>query len=492
MQNIFRHIKDQQEYEARLAEYAKPFKPMLDVADSFWEKYSKYIETAGLSQTLSEKCISNFFYWQCYARYMVAEILIPLARTSWAIFERQGFMSLFDDENAELEDFAPATFSDAFEFFRRIDIIDAKQIIERWSVGMNYVSLIDAIENDNRIEFISKFKELNHVENKLRSLRLASNYFKIFKLGAKLNSIFDELDTLEEHDPVTYHLFAEIFVDAESVERHDWRSFEDLCNVFKPFVVSVMGQQEYETLLHDSFLRDLYENVVFPLIQINDCSNKSHIEKAIQHYSNFGPIKEFYRFWKDLSDIGFAYMFKWLQLLGILNCSTKEKHILASIIDNPNNHIPSTHLHSIIRLVGRVNSEQKTPTVIAISPSKIRQSKFDKIRQQGMPYFEVAMRKGLISVNGEFFIWHPHKVLLTYLCGRIYCGDEVEQPRHKNQHASWICGVTHFPEKDLDRMFGVKNLGQQRRNNKSALLSAPEGYELIDEIINEVRNIYNT
>ena len=82
--------------------------------------------------------------------------------------------------------------------------------------------------------------------------------------------------------------------------------------------------------------------------------------------------------------------------------------------------------------------------------------------------FSKAIEAGLMEENGDHYKWKQSKVLLAYMCGRIYCED-------------WKFGRTEFfPESDLNELFEVTDLAQSRQNRKDS--PVPQGSDKIDEL----------
>lgn len=105
----------------------------------------------------------------------------------------------------------------------------------------------------------------------------------------------------------------------------------------------------------------------------------------------------------------------------------------------------------------------------------------DEIEQEiiskGMPFFEEAIEEGLMIKTPTGFEWKLSKVLLSYFCGRIYCGDFVKKNTFGD--AQWKTEANgNFPDKILSKLFDSPNLGASRR--KQLLGTAPTGYKKID------------
>lgn len=88
--------------------------------------------------------------------------------------------------------------------------------------------------------------------------------------------------------------------------------------------------------------------------------------------------------------------------------------------------------------------------------------------------------------DGSGYQWNGSNALLAYLCGKIYCGDRIEQDTVSKE---WILkrGETFFPETALMSFFvnkekqPIKNLGQSRLQ----MQRPPKGYKEIDGLFDE-------
>lgn len=102
--------------------------------------------------------------------------------------------------------------------------------------------------------------------------------------------------------------------------------------------------------------------------------------------------------------------------------------------------------------------------------------------------FSKAVKAGLMQPlsNGNGYQWNKSNVLLAYFCGKIYCGDELEQETVTKE---WIVkrGSTFFPETTLMSFFvnkekkAMKNLGQSRLQ----MQRPPKDHEDIDNLFNK-------
>lgn len=93
--------------------------------------------------------------------------------------------------------------------------------------------------------------------------------------------------------------------------------------------------------------------------------------------------------------------------------------------------------------------------------------------------FPKVISSGMIVVQGSHFVWKESKVLLAYLCGRIYCGDEPELLK-QDKKAYWKIGNRRvFPDDEICQLFNITGIGQARMNRRDSI--APTNHEKIDQ-----------
>ena len=66
--------------------------------------------------------------------------------------------------------------------------------------------------------------------------------------------------------------------------------------------------------------------------------------------------------------------------------------------------------------------------------------------------FSKAVEAGYMEEAGSHYSWKGTKVLLAYMCGRIYCGDVPEYSKHE-QKSFWKFGNGLFPDVELNALF---------------------------------------
>ena len=94
--------------------------------------------------------------------------------------------------------------------------------------------------------------------------------------------------------------------------------------------------------------------------------------------------------------------------------------------------------------------------------------------------FDKAIEEGYIIIDDDHYEWTLNKVLLAYMCGRIYCEDYPEKTIY-DEKTYWMPGrVELFPGTELDKLFNMKDLTQSRHTRKNK--AAPTGSEKIDKL----------
>lgn len=137
-------------------------------------------------------------------------------------------------------------------------------------------------------------------------------------------------------------------------------------------------------------------------------------------------------------------------------------------------------LHQKKRTKGKKIAETECAQEIAISdhdkvalPSRLDTEVARRV-------FAKAIEEGYIIVEGNHYKWTMSKVLLAYMCGRIYCEDYPEKTRYDDK-LFWMPGrVELFPGAELDKLFNMKDLTQSRHSRKNK--AAPTGSEKIDKL----------
>lgn len=74
--------------------------------------------------------------------------------------------------------------------------------------------------------------------------------------------------------------------------------------------------------------------------------------------------------------------------------------------------------------------------------------------------FAKAIEAGYMSEKGSHYKWNDSKVLLAYMCGRIYCGDKPVYS-DMDEKSFWKFGrLGVFPDTELSNLFEMPDLGQ--------------------------------
>ena len=91
--------------------------------------------------------------------------------------------------------------------------------------------------------------------------------------------------------------------------------------------------------------------------------------------------------------------------------------------------------------------------------------------------FAKAIEYGYMKEEGSHYKWTESKVLLAYMCGRIYCGDYPERLKMETK-TYWKFGMELFPDTELCVLFATSDIGQSRQNRKD--LTVPKNFQKID------------
>ena len=96
--------------------------------------------------------------------------------------------------------------------------------------------------------------------------------------------------------------------------------------------------------------------------------------------------------------------------------------------------------------------------------------------------FAKAVEAGYMEEAGSHYSWKGTKVLLAYMCGRIYCGDVPEYSKHE-QKSFWKFGNGLFPDVELNALFEQAGIGQSRQNRRD--MSVPANAGEIDKLFSD-------
>ncbi len=88
--------------------------------------------------------------------------------------------------------------------------------------------------------------------------------------------------------------------------------------------------------------------------------------------------------------------------------------------------------------------------------------------------FAKAVAAGYMEEAGSHYSWKGTKVLLAYMCGRIYCSDVPEYSKHE-QKSFWKFGNGLFPDAELNVLFEQTGIGQSRQNRRDMAVPANAG-----------------
>lgn len=473
MQSLLIKIKKRKEYELKLAECIKPIIPMSKMVDSDLKSLDKVAKNFSVP-------IHCYFYWISYFECMLFEVLIPLLRAYNLILKRHFYPILLDDNFAS-KGIIPCTYSEAFNFFQTISVSDRKSILIKWASPISYVSLMECIEHGDGQKFTELFSEIDDVVEKLSSINMANHILSMMKVtGCIINafSIEDEMLNMER--------VMKVIKIEEIEEGYEWSRIESVCDFLEDLISEIAPGIRYFTnsIRSNQTAKRIYERLFYPCIRTIDYSNAKEVRQVEEIQEEWGNAREFMYFWKDLADLSFAFIVFLLFNTWTICLSEKERDVINSIINNPDKYIASSRLNAIIRWMDNLIKEDSSEEIHNKDLADTSFNTLRNIKLIGLPYFEVAKKEGFIIEDGDYLKWTKSKILLAYFCGRIYCGDYVQESKKYRDIAIWISGGKHFPKTALEKLFNVTNLAQQRRNRLSK--SVPQGAQVIDRIIDTV------
>lgn len=474
MLNLLDRINKRREYEALLLEYSKPVMPTREYVNSYRMKL-KEVSTNFASP------IYCHYYWYPYFESMLFGVIVPLSRV-YSLILKDRIYPIFFDESFGLEGITPCTYPEAFDFFKGLSISDRKAILNRWTSSLSYVNILDCIERDDFTRFRALFEEIDNVVQKLGMINFASCVLPLMKMMDSLYSVISE-----ENPSTNMRIIKDIeYFGSQITESYDWSKIDSISNLIDDVFFELMPdiREFVNNLKTNQWVKQVYERLVYPCCKATDFTNPLDVERIERVYEQWGDRREFEYFWKDFADLLFAGCILVIISNPNISLSEKEKGIIEDIINNGEIEISPSHLKAIVRWTEQNWCQEQSPASQRSLPQTII-SDYDKVKSTGMPYFVAAKAMGLITENDEHLSWTKSKVLLAYFCGRIYCGDHAQVDIRSN-YAEWKTGGFYMPEKVLQELFNVKNLGQQRRNRINNGGSAPKGYDIIDTIYNEV------
>lgn len=100
----------------------------------------------------------------------------------------------------------------------------------------------------------------------------------------------------------------------------------------------------------------------------------------------------------------------------------------------------------------------------------------NKLWQDIAPYIGKLISNGLVEKNANGYKWKKSKVLLSYLCGRLFCGDVAKKDEWKNRG---MMPDGYWGE--IEKIFNVTDLAHSRDARKD--MPPPRGYDIIDKIL---------
>ena len=101
-----------------------------------------------------------------------------------------------------------------------------------------------------------------------------------------------------------------------------------------------------------------------------------------------------------------------------------------------------------------------------------------------------AIDEGYIIIDDDHYKWTLNKVLLAYMCGRIYCEDYPEKTIY-DEKTYWMPGrVELFPGTELDKLFNMKDLTQSRHTRKKQKLRPQDPRKLTSYLSSQCATLF--
>lgn len=96
--------------------------------------------------------------------------------------------------------------------------------------------------------------------------------------------------------------------------------------------------------------------------------------------------------------------------------------------------------------------------------------------------FGNALKKQYMSLDNGCYKWALSKSLLSYMCGRLYCGDRIKED--KNDYSmEYIKGNTQMPAQEVKALFD----GIDVASNRYSLKAPPRNSWKVDELFKDNR-----
>ena len=104
--------------------------------------------------------------------------------------------------------------------------------------------------------------------------------------------------------------------------------------------------------------------------------------------------------------------------------------------------------------------------------------------------FAKAIEEGYIIIDDDHYEWTLNKVLLAYMCGRIYCEDYPEKTIY-DEKTYWMPGrVELFPGTELDKLFNMKDLTQSRHTLEKTKLRPQDPKKLTSYLSSQCATLF--
>ena len=253
-----------------------------------------------------------------------------------------------------------------------------------------------------------------------------------------------------------------------------------LNNEFIPFKNSIITDKDALNFIYEQFIKEDPG-----LIQsLPDLRKLAHIENTIDvmidglnvtdHFDNKVYFEEISETIKTINE-----PLKVIAINSLLNYGENANvyELLNDVLANKSSQVPHEKIKPLLMGLRSYIKENNPIIELSQDPGSLLPNELKTDR--AIKAFDKAIEISLIEVTDERFKFNGSNALLAAFCGVIYCNDEAKRSYGSDKREYKRSQDAIFPESNLNKLFGVKNLGQSRLQ----LQYIPTGYEKIEVII---------
>lgn len=128
---------------------------------------------------------------------------------------------------------------------------------------------------------------------------------------------------------------------------------------------------------------------------------------------------------------------------------------------------------------------ERQPESLSIEIQESREP-YELFTKSGQKAISNAKAEGLIVETESGYNWIGTKVLLSYFCGRVICGDYINDGVFNSK--PWYKGNKNFPANHVSALFTIKgkkatNVDGSRQDRISSQGTVPKGYEKVEKCL---------